>query len=64
MHKPMYVCPQQMSILYLVYDDSEVTRALDMSVSSNIFNISFTGHVINCKPQFKYSESTYLHIHM
>lgn len=40
MHKPMYTCPQKMSIL--VCDGNEVTRALDMSVSSNILNRSFT----------------------
>lgn len=49
MHKPTYVYPQQMSIFYLVFDDNEMTRALDMSVSSNVFNVSFTGHVTNCQ---------------
>lgn len=65
MHKTMYLCPQQMSILYLVCDDNEVTRALDMSVSWATSSIYLLLDVLLiAKPQFNYTEGTYLHIHM
>lgn len=51
LRQPMYICLQQMPILYLVCDADEVTGALDISVLNNIFNRSSSCQIANCNPR-------------